>query len=103
MLSNYEIYKFIFFSLFSWLADTPWGLSAEDSWDTSCSMTAGAVGETDGGEAVGGAAGVEGVVVEGVEGLTAGTTGMIGGGVAEEAEEDGGVAVAEDVGEWARI
>lgn len=49
-----------------------------------------------------------GVAVDGVEGLTAGTIGMIGGGVAEEAdggveEEEGGVAVAEDVGELARI
>lgn len=69
-------------------------------------MTAGETDwETGGEEAVGGAAGVEAV-----DGLTAGMTGMIGGGVVEEAEEDGGVAeeeggvvVAEDVGEWARI
>lgn len=66
-------------------------------------MTVGADGET-----TGEAAGVGGVAVDGVEGLTAGTIGMIGGGVAEVAdgdveEEEGGVAVAEDVGEWARI
>lgn len=70
-------------------------------------MTVGPDGETIG-ETTGEAAGVGGVAVDGVEGLTAGTIWMIGGGVAEEAdgdveEEEGGVAVAEDVGEWARI